>query len=215
MVQMAAKISNAPRAIGSSIIAWALLGGAILGVVAKLLGSVGPLVLLGMGVAFWVSAGFLLARAAARHRGMLDGTVWAGTTMAVYLGAWLLGYCVVFGLQQSSGLGAAWLDERLFFILAPGFSGIIGVIAVISLRADWIGDAFLAAPIAWSLPEVWFAFQGGWHFVAASALPVVVIALVPVVSERLRRVNRVVYAGACLAGGAAGFLLMNAVDGRF
>lgn len=216
MTHMSAETAVPVRPVGSSIIAWALLTGALLGVVAKLLGSVqGPVVLLGVGVAFWVSAGFLLARVAARHRGMLDGTVWGGTTMAVYLGAWLLAYCWVFGLQQASGFGAAWLDERLFFILAPWASVIIGVIAVISLRADWIGDAFLAAPIAWSLPEVRVAFQAGWPFVAAAALPAVVLALVPLASERHRRVNRAVFAGACLAGGAVGFLLMNAVDGRF
>lgn len=213
---MSAKIAEQARPIGSSIVGWALAAGAALGVVAKLLGSVqGPMMLLGVGVAFWVSAGFLLARVAARHRGMLDGTVWGGTTMAVYLGAWLLAYCLVFGMQQSSGFGAAWLNERLFFILAPGAGAITGVIAVISLRADWIGDAFLAAPIAWSLPEVRFAFQQGWPFVAAAALPAVVLALVPLASERHRRVNRVVFAGACLAGGAVGFLLMSAVDGRF
>lgn len=212
---MSVEHNTAPQPIGSAVLAWALLGGAILGAVAKLLGSVGSLVLLGTGVAFWVSAGFLLARVAARHRGMLDGSVWAGTTMAVYLGVWLLAYTLVFGMQQSSGFGAAWLNERLFFILAPGASAIIGVIAAISLRGDWIGDAFLAAPIAWSLPEVWFAFRGGWQFVAAAAMPTVMIALLPLVSERFRRVNRAVYAGACLVGGVFGFLLMNAVDGRF
>jgi hypothetical protein len=216
MQQISAEISDARRPMGSSIIVWALAGGAFFGVIAKLLGSApGPLVLLGVGVAFWVSVGFVFARNAARHRGMLDATVWAGTTMAVYLGAWLLAYSLVFGLQQSSGFGAAWLNERLFFILAPGASAVIGVIAAISLRADWIGDAFLAAPIAWSLPEVRFSFQQGWQFVVAVALPVVVLALIPLASERHRRVNGTVFAGACIAGGLVGFLLMNAVDGRF
>ncbi|MHB9003446.1 MAG: hypothetical protein ACYC6C_05205 [Coriobacteriia bacterium] len=210
------EISDAPQPIGSSIIVWALAGGASFGVIAKLLGSVpGPLVLLGVGVAFWVSAGFVFARIAARHREMLDAMVWAGTTVAVYLGSWLLAYCFVFGLQQSSGFGAAWLDERLFFILAPGASAVIGVIAAISLRTDWIGDAFLAAPIAWSLPEVWFSFQQGWQFVVAVALPVVVLALIPLASERHRRVSGTVFTGACIAGGLVGFLLIHAIDGRF
>lgn len=216
MAHVSAEITASSPPIGSSIVGWALVAGATLGVVAKLLASMqSPLMLLGAGVAFWVSTGFLLAQVAARNRELLDGTVWASTTMAVYLGAWLLGYCLIFGLQQSSGFGAAWLDERLFFILAPWASVIIGGIAVISLRKDWIGDAFLAAPIAWSLPEVGYAFLQGWQFVALVAVPVIVVAAIPLATERHRSVNRVVFAGACLAGGAFGFLLMNAVDGRW
>lgn len=200
--------------VRSSILARALAAGAVLGVIAKLLGGfAGPLALLGVGVALWVTAGFLVARHAARGRGVLDGTVWAGTTMAVYLSAWLLAYCVVFGLQQSAGFGAAWLNERVFFIIAPLASALIGFLAAISWRRDWLGDVFLAAPIAWSLPEVGYSLLQGWRFAAIVALPTLLVACVPLGVARRRR-NWTVVAAACVAGGVIAFLLMRAIVGR-
>lgn len=214
MSELAIEADSPRLPVGEAILVWALLVGAVLGAVAKLLGGVNALVLLGQGVAVWVSAGFLFARRAAKGRDMLDATVWAGTTMAVYLGLWLLGYCAVFGVQQSSGFAAAWLDERVFFIIAPAASAIFGLVATASWRSDWIGDAFLAAPIAWSLPEVALAASQGWLHVATAAVPALVVACIPLAMSRSRRHSRVSIAAMLVMGGAVAFLLITVVQGR-
>lgn len=215
MTDLAGGRTALARPLGSSIIGWALLYGIGLGAIAKLMGLVdGPLRFLGAGVAFWVTAGFLVARHAAKGREPLDGTVWAGTTMAVYMGAWLLSYCAVFGLQSSAGFGAAWLNERIFFIITPAASALLGFIATASLRGDWFGDACLAAPIAWSLPEIGYALSQGWQYAALVALPMALLASVPLAMSRHRRVNWVVFVTACVAGGVIASLLLRAVDGR-
>ncbi|MBI5230593.1 MAG: hypothetical protein HY876_00300 [Coriobacteriales bacterium] len=215
MTHLTARTKVPFRPVSPSIVGWAFLAGAGLGVVAKLLGRVQGLDLLGVGVAFWVTAGFLLARQAAKGHGLLDGTVWAGTTMAVYLGAWLLSYCAAFGLQQSAGFGAAWLDERIYFILTAPASILLGFLAAASLRPDWLGDACLAAPIAWTVPEVIFAFSRGWQYVTLAALPAALIAGIPLAMSRQRRVSWTVFAAACAAGAGVGYLLLHVIDGRF
>jgi hypothetical protein len=134
--------------------------------------------------------------------------------MAVYLGAWLLSYCAVFGFQQSAGFGAAWLDERIFFIIAPAASVSLGLIATASLRDDWLGDACLAAPIAWSVPEFGYAIAQGWRYAALVALPIALLASVPLASSRHRHVNWAVFGAACAAGGVIAYLLLRVVDGR-
>lgn len=199
---------------GSSVVVWAFVAGSGLGAVAKAIGQVeGPPMLIGAGVMLWVTAGFLGARHAARGRGALDGAVWAGTTMAVYLGAWLLAYSAVFGFQQSSGFGAAWLNERVFFIIAPAVSACLGLIATASLRGDWIGAACRAAPIAWSLPEAGSALSQGWEYAAFVSFPMILLACVPVATSRHRRFGGVVLAAVC-AGGVIAYALLRVVDGR-
>jgi hypothetical protein len=199
---------------GSSVVVWALVAGIGMGAVAKAIGQVeGPPMLIGAGVMLWVTAGFLGARHTARGRGSLDGAVWSGTTMAVYLGAWLLSYSAVFGLQQSSGFGAAWLNERVFFIIAPAASAFIGLIATASLRGDRLGAACRAAPIAWSLPEAGNALSQGWQYAVFVSLPMILLACVPLATSRHRRFNGVILATVC-AGGVIAYLLLRVVDGR-
>ena len=192
--------SGAPPAdtTSSSALAVALACGLLLGAVAKYLGTLGrslgpaglPLVMLGMGTAVWVTAGFLIARRCAKGRSLLDGIVWAGAAMAVYLSAWLLSYSFVFGLQQDGGFAAAWLNERIYFALAPIAAAGLGFVAAASWRTGWLADACLIAPIAWSVPEVVLAFSIGWQFVLAVGVPALALAGVPVVTTR-RRINKV------------------------
>ena len=198
----------------------AMLGGAIvagvaLGVVAKLMGLAGtPVVMLGQGVALWVTAGFLLARRAAKGRGFVDAVVWAGTTMAVYLSVWLLAYTAVYGLQDPGGFGVAWLNERIFFILTPPVAAVIGSVAAISWREGPLGDMACAAPAAWALPEAVHGVVLGWQYAAIVSLPSVLIGLVPILARRDRQVSWVAFAVACVGGGAVALALMRVVTGR-
>lgn len=199
---------------GSPIIGLALAMGAVMGAVAQIARQIdGPLGCLGAGVAFWVTVGFLIARRAARTRGLLDGSVWAGTVMAVYLGSWLLAYCGVFGLREPTGFGAAWLDERYFFIIAPVASAILGLIAALSVTRGWLGDMCLAAPIAWALPEVGMAISQGWQYAAVVALPTVALAIAPPVLSRSRGVNTLALGAGLVGGGIVMYVLLgSAVD---
>lgn len=208
------------EAAGSGVLLAALALGAALGAAAKLIGTLGrtfgdagvPLVLLGMGTAVWVTVGFLVARRCAKGRTLLDGTVWAGTAMAVYLSTWLLAYTLVFGLQQDGGFAAAWLNERLYFVLAPAASGVVGFIAAASWRNDWLGDAAVIAPVAWSLPEAVLASSFGWQHLLLAGVPAIVLASVPMATAR-RRVNKAVAAGTVLLGGVIALVLLRVVSG--
>lgn len=198
-----------------AILGWAFVAGGALGAVAKLMGLAGtPLVMLGQGVALWVTAGFLLARRAAKCRGFADAVVWAGTTMAVYLSVWLLAYTGVYGLQDPGGFGVAWLNERVFFMLTPPAAVVIGCIAAISWREGPLGDMACAAPVAWALPEAVHGVMLGWQYAAVVSMPSVLIGLVPILSRRDRHVSWVAFAVACVGGGAVALALMQAVTGR-
>lgn len=205
---------------GPGSLALAGLCGLLLGATAKILGTFGrafepagvPLMMLGMGTAIWVTAGFLVARRIAKERSQIDGTVWAGTGMAVYLSAWLLSYSIVFGLQQDGGFAAAWLNERLYFILAPAAGAVLGIVAAASWRTDWLGDACIIAPVAWSLPEIAFASAFGWQHVLVAGIPALALASVPLATAG-RYVRRPVASGALVLGGFLALLLMRAVTG--
>lgn len=206
--------------VGSGALALLGLCGVLLGALAKMIGSIGrtfepagvPLIMLGMGTAIWVTAGFLVARRIAKNRSQIDGAVWAGTGMAVYLSAWLLAYSVVFGLQQDGGFAAAWLNERLYFILAPAAGAVLGLVAAASWRTDWLGDACIIAPIAWSLPEIAFASAFGWQHVLFSGIPALALASVPLATAG-RNIRRPVASGALVLGGILALLLMRLVTG--
>lgn len=201
---------------GVAVQGWAFLMGVLLGVAAKLLGLLGePATMLGQGVAFWITAGFLVARQAARGKELLDGTVWASSTIAVYLGTWLLAYSAVYGLQDPGGFGAAWLNERIFFVLLPAASVVLGLVAAGSWRGDRLGDAALAAPLAWALPEAGLALGLGWRYAVVVGVPSVLIGVVPLLATRARPVDRRVYAIACATGGAIAFLALRLVMNRW
>lgn len=200
---------------GPQVVVVSLLLGSVLGVFAKLLGSIsGPPALLGAGVAAWVTSGFLLSRRAARGRPLIEGAVWGASTMGSFLGAWLLAYCIVFGAQQSAGFGAAWLNERVFFILSPPASGLLGLIASASWRHGWIGDMGVVAPLAWSLPEAGFAAMQGLPYALLVGVPILTIACLPLLRDPKRGRNWVLVAGTIVAGVLLTVLALRVVDGR-
>lgn len=196
------------------VLGWAVVAGVILGTAAKLLGLVeGPMTMLGQSVAVWVTAGFLLARRAAEDEELVDGAVWATSAMAVYLGTWLLTYTAVYGAQDPGGFGAAWLNERIFFVLLPPSAGAIGLIAALSTREGVVGDMALAAPIAWALPEAVTVALINWQIAVIASAPALALGLVPAIARR-RRIGWVAYAVACIGGGAIAFVLLSVVTGR-
>ncbi len=211
------------RPLGWPIFAYALIGGLAAGSVAQLLGQMlNPFSFLGWATAPWVSIGFLFAQRAARTRSLGSGTIWAGATAAIYLLAWLLAYCVVFGLCDSAGFMVLWKDERLFEMAAVPAGAIIGFIAAQSLQPGRIGSAFLAAPFVWSLPEVIRSVAhvremqegylmrtvSGWQSVLALCLPTLILALLPLLRSRRLGVNWPVFVASAAGGGAAAYFLL-------
>ncbi len=205
--------------VGSRFLLFALACGAFLGIAAKLIGSLGrsfksagaPLVMLGMGTAVWVTVGFLIARRSAKDRTLLDGTVWAGTTMAVYLSVWLLSYTITFGLQQDGGFAAAWLNERAYFIVAPPVSAILGLVATLSWRHGWLGDVCITMPVAWSLPEVIRSLSMGWQHLLVVGLPALALASIPLATAHRLTNKKILLLTLCL-GGTIAFLFLRVVS---
>ena len=207
----------------------AAIGGLAAGALAQLLGQTGSwfverhaIAYLGWSTAVWVSVGFLFAWPAARARSVVRGALWAGVTMALYLFAWLLAYCVVFGLCDSSGFWMLWRDERPFEIATIPVSVVIGFIAAGAWRPGRIGSACLAAPLVWSVPEMIQSLQpdwlfGGawgpprWQYALALGLPTLLVALIPVVRAR-RRIDWLVFAATVIVGGAVVYFGLRLLD---
>jgi hypothetical protein len=215
------------RPLGWPILVFALIGGLLAGSIAQLLGQVlNPFSFLGWATAPWMSIGFLFARRAARTRSLGNGTIWAGATAAVYLLAWLLAYCVVFGLCDSAGFMVLWRDERLFEMAAVPAGAIIGFIAAGSLRPGLFGSTCLAGPLAWSLPEVirsvahaQEAQEGylmrnapAWQSALALCLPTLILALIPLIRCRRREVNWLIFVATAAVGGTAAYFLLRVAN---
>lgn len=206
-------LSQTPRdlPLGVGIIVTALLAGVLAGTIAQLLRQeVGPLAVLGGGTAAWLTIGLLLARPAARARPVLDGTVWAASVAAAYLVAWLLAYCTVFAMRESGGFSAAWLHERLFMAAVTPTSVALGLVAALSLRRGRLGDACLAMPLAWSLPEVVRSLDQGWVYVSLVGLPTLALAVSAVLLARRRHLHVVAFVGALALGGAGMYVVLTA-----
>lgn len=184
--------------------------GAIAGALAEVLMQIGGrFAYLGSGVAFWMTAGFLVTRLAVPYKtSQAERTVWAGATMVVYLLAWIFAFCVAYGTLGPSSLWVAWYGKLGFVIFAPVLGALIGVAASLSLRPGWIGDACIAAPIAWSLPEVVVNAARGWQSIVAVSLPTLLIALVTTFVLRRRDMKWPVLAGSCVIGAVAAFYLL-------
>lgn len=193
----------------------AIASGIVAGAVAQILRQINdPLMDLGGGTAVWLSIGFLAAQTAACARSLRPGIWRAALAMALFLAFWLLTYCLVFGLRDTAGFTAMFRDERPFEIATLPASAVIGLIAALSVRPGLLGSACLAAPVAWSVPEVlrsvvadsseyWVLNAGRWQFALAVGLPTLLVAFVPMVRARKRVAWLVFAAVAVLFGGAA------------
>jgi hypothetical protein len=162
----------------------AALGGALAGVAASLLRSVGPEWLSGLagGIAVWVTIGFLLARTS---RGLRDAVLVAG----FYQATWLL---VFYSSQRAliDGTTARIVRDALPWLvfLVPG-ACLVGLLAYTSLRRGLLGDACLALPLAWSTQEAIRELGRGPGFVAGAVVTVLVGAVPLVLGIRGRRVH--------------------------
>jgi hypothetical protein len=142
-----------------------------------------PLMDIGGATAPWVAIGFAIAVwATRRHLRRPNASAIGAVAAAAYLFAWLFAYHGLFAYRESVGLGAAWREAVPWLVLAGPASFVLGAIAARSHRRGVVGDLCLAAPFAWSLPELGNASSLGWPngvvvmavIAAAAAVPLVV-----------------------------------------
>ncbi|MBX5464515.1 MAG: hypothetical protein IRZ26_03045 [Clostridia bacterium] len=175
------------------------LAGALLGVLAQFLRQVpGALMSLGASTAPWVMIGFLLAVSASRDARAPRDAILVGTgTVAAYLFAWLVLYHLLFVLRESVSFAAGWREAAPWLVAAVPASPILGAVAALSHRRGPLGDACLAAPVAWSLPEALEILREGGSDAAAVLIPVAVLAalLIRMVAGE-RRVRAITLLGA-------------------
>ena len=181
----------------------ALLAGVFFGLVAQVLRQiVGPLMDIGAATAPWVTLGFAIAVWATRKSGSLRDRSKLGIgVMALYLFAWLLAYHALFAVREAVGFGAAWREAAPWLVLAGPACVLLGVVAALSHRPGLLGDVCLAAPIAWSVPEIIKSWQG-WSAGETVAVAIAVLAFLPLVVAARRdvRLTRVAFASVLLGG---------------
>jgi hypothetical protein len=182
----------------------ALFTGVLLGLVAQVLRQIsGPLMDIGAATAPWVTMGFVIAVWATRAAWPLRsaGRTGAGV-MAAYLFAWLFAYHSLYAVRESVGFAAAWREAAPWLVVAGPAALVLGFVAARSHRRGLQGDACLASPIAWSLPEVIHSSQQGWSAGGTVAVVIAAVAFVPLVVAARRdvRLVRVALASALLGG---------------
>jgi hypothetical protein len=79
---------------------------------------------------------------------------------------------------------------------------ILGFVAAFSRKRGILGDACLASPIAWSLPEVVDNLKQGWSVGATVAIPIAALAMLPTITAARRDVNLARVILACVVLGA-------------
>lgn len=180
----------------------ALLAGVVLGLTAQLLRQInGPLMDIGAATAPWLTIGFVIAvRATRRSDSLRSATALGAGVVGTYLLAWLLSYHGLFAVRESVGLAAGWSEAAPWLVVAGPASLILGVVAGRSHERGLLGDACLAAPIAWSLPEIIRSSRQGWSGGAVVAAVIAAVAIVPLIAAGRRdvRMARVVFASVAL-----------------
>lgn len=192
----------------------AFFAGAVLGVLAQFLRQVpGMLMSLGASTAPWVTVGFLLAFSASRGvRAPYKAVLVSTGTMAAYLLAWLVSYHLLFVLRESVPLAAGWREAAPWLIAAAPACPILGAVAALSHKPGILGDACLAAPIAWTLPEALGSLKQGWSGGSAVVIPVAVLAALLIrMAVAERRVRAITLLPAAVTLGAFAVALLPAV----
>jgi hypothetical protein len=193
-----------------SILTGAFLVGLLSGVTAQFVRQiVGPLMVVGAGIAPWLTIGFVLAVwATRRSRSLRNAGVLGAGTMGAYLLAWLISYHGLFALRESVGLFAAWREALPWLVAVGPVCLVLGLVAALSHKGGILGDVCLALPIAWSLPEVIESLEQGWSNSATVAIPIAALAVLPLVTVGRRDVSpvRVVFASVMLGGVALAFV---------
>jgi hypothetical protein len=163
-----------------SMYAAAAAAGALLGIVAQVLRQIlGALMDIGAATAPWVTIGFLLALWATRTPPRSNAAATGTRVAAAYLYAWLAAYHLTFAVRESVGLGAAWREAAPWLVLAAPAALVLGWLAARSHESGIVGDACLAAPIAWSLPEIALSLENGWSTRSLAAIAIAVLAFLP------------------------------------
>jgi hypothetical protein len=198
----------ASRRVG--ILAGAFLAGLLSGITAQFLRQiVGPLMVVGAGIAPWVTIGFVLAVwATRRSRSLRNASVLGAETMGAYLLAWLISYHGLFAFRESVGLFAAWREALPWLVVAGPLCLVLGLVATLSHRSGSLGDVCLALPIAWSLPEIIDSLSRGWSYSAIVAIAIGALAVLPVVSAGRRDVSLVTVVLASVMLGGAAFVMV-------
>ena len=184
-------------------LAQAFLLGVVVGVTAQLFRQVdGPLQFLGAGIAPWVTIGFVLTVWSVRgHHSIRASGLLGAETMGVYLLVWLVSYHSLFVIRESVEISAGWREAFPWVVLAGPLCLALGFVAALTHRRGIVGDASIALPLAWSLPEIVDSLQLGWP---QAAVVLAAVALLPIVVSGRRDVSlaRVALMSA-LFGGAA------------
>jgi len=198
------------RPFGTASLAYAVLLGLAAGVGAQYLRQcVGPVGALGGSTALWVTLGCVLAWRSVHGRPLVDAWVWAVAIAASYLLAWIFSYHGVFAIRESTGFALAWHEARFWLAAVAPASGILGLVAAGASHPGRFGDICLALPLAWSLPEVVAALDRGLSYFLVVSLPALVVALVPLATERSRGLSRITIAGTALVGALAVYFVLS------
>lgn len=187
--------------------ALALVTGVALGLVAQFLRQGGgPLMVWGAATAPWIIVGYCLAILGARRsRASRTGRAIAIVTMAAYVVAWLVSYHGLFAIRESVGFAAAWREMLPWLVVAGPASLVLGLLAGVAHRGGVLADVALATPIAWSLPEIISGLDGGWLHVAAFAVPLAALTVLPLAAVDRRSVRPL---GIALAAAVAGTVVL-------
>ncbi len=131
-----------------SYIATSGAGGLSAGAAARLLQLYGSrgLILVGAGLALWLTLTFVAGRLGGSARWSVIGSL-------LFLSAWIVGYYVTDAVQLGVPVATMWPVAKPWVTLVIPVSCVIGIIANRSTRAGVKGDAALALPLAWSIPE--------------------------------------------------------------
>jgi hypothetical protein len=200
---------------GNRFSAWILVvgmacAGGLMGFLAETLraGSEAALSTLGGATAIWITIGFMLAQQIARVWPVRDRIAWISVVSAAYLFAWLIAYHTLFGILEKLSFAQVWPEARYWIAAVAPACLALGFVVVSSLRDDWLGDACLALPLGWSLPEVYLNVRSGASYIALVSIPTLLVALVPLAAARKRRWRPlVVVVVALLASGAIVYVL--------
>lgn len=191
-----------------AFLALASLVGVAAGVVAQLLVTTGGAISsFGAATAPWVAIGFIYILQAARRWSGRDRPPWMCVVAAAYLFGWLVAYHVLYGALERPPVATVWAESRLWVAAVAPACVTLGCLAVGSLRPGTLGDACLAAPLAWSLPESVAAVHSSVAQVVLFTVPTLLIAVIPLATARRRWSPTTVTITALLGGAALAVVL--------
>lgn len=165
--------------------------------------SRGAVAALGASTAAWVTIAFLLAVRTARSWSDRDRWAWTSVVTAAYFYCWLIAYHLLSAAIEGVPPWMVWAEARVWVVAVAPACALLSLLAIGSLRTGRLGDMCLAAPLAWSIPEVVQAAYDGWSFVVLITIPTLLAAVMPLHMVRGRRPRPLVVTLTAALGGAA------------